>query len=177
LLILQGAITELIEIQGHHLHSNRHNSDQFVVRYYDSSVSRSMQKVSPRTMMKRGMELSQYKYAFVEYFQEQVGHLAFDVESDDYSVAIQRLHISVVPETLPCRTHERHAVEGYLREGISFSRKSPLYICGMPGTGKTATVLSCINSLRTEVENNTLPDFTFIEINCLRLKSPADACE
>ena len=45
------------------------------------------------------------------------------------------------------------------------------------GTGKTATVLASINKLRSEVAAGTLPDFAFIEINCLRLKGPTDACE
>lgn len=45
------------------------------------------------------------------------------------------------------------------------------------GTGKTATLLSVINNLRKEVEVGTLDNFSFIEINCLRLKSPADACK
>lgn len=44
------------------------------------------------------------------------------------------------------------------------------------GTGKTATVLATINALRKDVTAGNLPDFSFIEINCLRLKSPADAC-
>lgn len=45
------------------------------------------------------------------------------------------------------------------------------------GTGKTATVLATINALRKEVAAGQLPDFSFIEINCLRLKSPSDACK
>ncbi len=45
------------------------------------------------------------------------------------------------------------------------------------GTGKTATVLATINALRKDVTAGKLPDFSFIEINCLRLKSPADACK
>jgi Cdc6-like AAA superfamily ATPase len=45
------------------------------------------------------------------------------------------------------------------------------------GTGKTATVLASVNQLRREVEAGTLPEFSFIEINCLRLKSPLDACK
>jgi Cdc6-like AAA superfamily ATPase len=45
------------------------------------------------------------------------------------------------------------------------------------GTGKTATVLASINQLRTEVAAGKLNEFSFIEINCLRLKSPYDACK
>ena len=38
-------------------------------------------------------------------------------------------------------------------------------------------MLATINALRKEVQSGLVPDFAFIEINCLRLKSPADACK
>jgi hypothetical protein len=47
----------------------------------------------------------------------------------------------------------------------------------LAGTGKTATVVASINALRKEVAAGTLPDFSYIEINCLHLKSPMDACK
>ncbi len=135
-----------------------------------------MQKILPLTMFKRGMEHSQYKYAYVEYVRDQTNPKE-GLENDVYSIAIQRLHISVIPETLPCRQNERNEIEEYIRDGLKRGKKSPLYICGMPGTGKTATVLASVNNLRKQAEVGTLPEFSFIEINCLRLKSPSDACK
>ena len=58
-----------------------------------------------------------------------------------------------------------------------FSFLSFFSLIFLSGTGKTATVLATINALRKDVTAGKLPDFSFIEINCLRLKSPADACE
>jgi hypothetical protein len=52
-----------------------------------------------------------------------------------------------------------------------------LSILFFAGTGKTATVLASINQLRSEVAAGKLNEFSFIEINCLRLKSPHDACK
>ena len=43
------------------------------------------------------------------------------------------------------------------------------------GTGKTATVLASIKSLVEEARNKLIPDFLFIEINCLRISQPAEA--
>ena len=43
------------------------------------------------------------------------------------------------------------------------------------GTGKTATVLASIRSLVEEARNGTIPDFLFVEINCLRISQPAEA--
>jgi Tfp pilus assembly pilus retraction ATPase PilT len=149
------------------------SSDHFICRYYDTSESKSVQKVSVNSMLKRGMELSHYQQAYENYLSSEVQLL-----NDDFSIAIQRLQISVIPDQLPCREMERARIDNYLKEVIvSNKAKPPLYICGMPGTGKTATVLSCINSLRKEAENRQIPEFDFIEINCLRLKAPVDACK
>lgn len=43
-----------------------------------------------------------------------------------------------------------------------------MYISGVPGTGKTATVTTVIRKL----EQETLKDFTYININGMRLTEP-----
>ena len=164
-------MTEVITIKGVGRNPQL-SSDYYVCRYFHSNNSRAIQKVPLAKLFQRGMEYSNYKFAYVEYLKEQG-----DGVEDDYMIAMQRLHISVIPDSLPCRQNERTFIENYLRDGIKSRKTSPLYICGMPGTGKTATVLSCINNLRKEVEDGTLENFSFIEINCLRLKSPADSCK
>ena len=50
-----------------------------------------------------------------------------------------------------------------------------LYVSGVPGTGKTATVLETMRSLRRKAEAGHLPAFKFVEINSLRLPSPQHA--
>jgi len=50
-----------------------------------------------------------------------------------------------------------------------------LYVSGVPGTGKTATVLETIRSLRRKTEAGQLPAFQFVDINSLRLPSPQHA--
>ena len=49
---------------------------------------------------------------------------------------------------------------------------SCLYVSGVPGTGKTATVRQVVAELRGRVREGDLPNFTFVEINSLRLASP-----
>lgn len=53
-----------------------------------------------------------------------------------------RLHLSKVPEKLPCRDIESREIEKFIREVIDPKRgeSSAMYISGVPGTGKTATV-------------------------------------
>ncbi len=50
-----------------------------------------------------------------------------------------------------------------------------MYISGMPGTGKTATVLEVIRDLTTQQRAGSLPYFQFVEINAMKIKTPEDA--
>jgi hypothetical protein len=146
----------------------------YIIRFFDSKENNSFLSVSVSGLFKRGMDLSQYKEVYESFLTSNDGNLPFD----DFSLAIQRLQISVIPDELPCRNKEREEIENHIRDVLVYHRtKPPLYICGLPGTGKTATVLSCINRLRKEAENGNLPEFDFLEINCLRLKHPNDACK
>lgn len=48
-----------------------------------------------------------------------------------------------------------------------------MYISGVPGTGKTATVHEVIRSIQEAQDD--LPEFTFVEINGMKLTEPAQA--
>ncbi|RDX81697.1 Origin of replication complex subunit 1A, partial [Mucuna pruriens] len=47
-----------------------------------------------------------------------------------------------------------------------------LYIHGVPGTGKTMSVLSVMRSLKSEVDAGNIKPYSFVEINGLKLASP-----
>ena len=50
-----------------------------------------------------------------------------------------------------------------------------MYISGVPGTGKTATVREVARYLHEAEEDGSLPHFTFVEINGMRLTEPRQA--
>ena len=50
-----------------------------------------------------------------------------------------------------------------------------LYVSGVPGTGKTASVLEVMAGAKARVKAGSLPGFQFVEINVLRLPSPHHA--
>lgn len=50
-----------------------------------------------------------------------------------------------------------------------------MYISGVPGTGKTATVREVAGYLQEAAEEGTLPEFRFVEINGMRLTEPRQA--
>ena len=50
-----------------------------------------------------------------------------------------------------------------------------LYISGVPGTGKTATVYEVMRYLNQAQLESSLPKFKFVEINGMRLTQPHQA--
>lgn len=47
-----------------------------------------------------------------------------------------------------------------------------MYISGVPGTGKTATVHEVIHCLQQAAQANDVPPFQYIEVNGMKLTEP-----
>ncbi|XP_063283268.1 origin recognition complex subunit 1 [Pelobates fuscus] len=87
-----------------------------------------------------------------------------------------RLHVSAVPESLPCREQEFQDVYSFVESKLMDGTGGCMYISGVPGTGKTATVHEVIRCLQRAVEEEeTLRPFQFIEINGMKLTDPHQA--
>lgn len=69
-----------------------------------------------------------------------------------YERARERLYLSYVPDSLPCREDEFAQIYEHLESLIIEGSGSCTYISGVPGTGKTATVLSVMNILQRQME-------------------------
>lgn len=123
-------MSEVIDIKGTNP-NKRYISGFFICKYMVGEHSSSLQKVVPHSMLQRGMEMSHYSYAYTTFLTMQNSN----IQSDPISEAIQRLHISVIPESLPCREDERLIVENYIRNSVlrTTATVRPVYICGMPG--------------------------------------------
>ncbi|KAL7273871.1 Origin recognition complex, subunit 1 [Rhizina undulata] len=92
--------------------------------------------------------------------------------STPYALARHRLHVSTLPATLPCRENEFTEVYTHLSSAITDGTGSCIYISGTPGTGKTATVREVISQLQSLVAAEELDDFTFVEINGMKITDP-----
>ena len=111
--------------------------------------------------------------------------------STNFHVARNKLHTSTVPENLPCREKEYEEIYKFLRSHIEEQISGCMYISGVPGTGKTATVYDVVRALqgefvcddytghsdrkkraRKKLAASVERRFTFIEINGLRLTEP-----
>ncbi|XP_066599778.1 origin recognition complex subunit 1 [Prorops nasuta] len=86
-----------------------------------------------------------------------------------------RLHVSAIPKSLPCREEEFNQIFTFLKGKLLDNNGGCIYISGVPGTGKTATVNEVIKCLNKLVTKGTLQQFKFIEINGMKLTEPRQA--
>ncbi|KAI9208494.1 P-loop containing nucleoside triphosphate hydrolase protein [Polychytrium aggregatum] len=99
------------------------------------------------------------------------------VETDTSVVgkARQLLHPSAVPNSLPCRESEFAQIQAYVQDALESASGTCIYISGVPGTGKTATVNSVMKTLQEMARNKETPNFNFVEINGMKLTEPSQA--
>lgn len=102
-------------------------------------------------------------------------NVGVSADSTPYALARERLHVSAVPDSLPCREDEFMDIMGYIESAIHEATGTCVYISGVPGTGKTATVLEVIRHLQQQAEDKTIPPFDFVEINGMKLTDPNQA--
>jgi origin recognition complex subunit 1 len=88
-----------------------------------------------------------------------------------FSKAQEQLQLSFVPDVLPCREAQLDKLYGFLRTAIVKQQSDAIYISGVPGTGKTASVLCTVSRLRKTAD---LPPFLFVELNGLKVGSPTE---
>ncbi|XP_074953721.1 origin recognition complex subunit 1 [Phalacrocorax aristotelis] len=86
-----------------------------------------------------------------------------------------RLHVSAIPESLPCREEEFQDIYNFVESKLIDGTGGCMYISGVPGTGKTATVHEVIRCLQQAAENDDLPSFQCVEINGMKLTDPHQA--
>merc|ERR1712071_324222 len=84
----------------------------------------------------------------------------------------RRLHVSAVPQTLPCREDEFHYLFSFVEGTLADASGGCMYVSGVPGTGKTATVNEVVRMLRESQSEGDLPDFKLIQVNGMKLTAP-----
>lgn len=96
-------------------------------------------------------------------------------EAEQYAATALALQLTSPPARLPCREMEREFIRGgierYLKSG---GHGSVLYLCGMPGTGKTALVTEVVHDLIAKAKSVRQTPFRFISINGMKLANPLD---
>ncbi|KAF8802447.1 P-loop containing nucleoside triphosphate hydrolase protein [Phlegmacium glaucopus] len=133
-------------------------------------ISRQKASSSPR---KRKIEPS-FGISFSSQsltFKTSMAHLP----KDPWLRAMHALHVGSRPDSLPCRGEEFHKVLRCVSELLEEGSGGCVYISGVPGTGKTATVHTVVKELKRMAENNEINPFSYVEINGLKIAEPAAA--
>ncbi|KAI4467696.1 cell division control protein 6-related [Holotrichia oblita] len=82
-----------------------------------------------------------------------------------------KLHVSYLPDLLPCRGKEYENIFNFLEGKLLDGCGGCMYISGVPGTGKTATVTDVLRKLEEKCRK-TIPDFQSVSINGMKLSEP-----
>ncbi|EEB08756.1 origin recognition complex subunit Orc1 [Schizosaccharomyces japonicus yFS275] len=85
------------------------------------------------------------------------------------------LHVSAIPNSLEGRDKEFTTIFSSIESALEEGTGACLYISGTPGTGKTATVHEVIWSLQDMATKNQITDFTFCEINGMKVTTATQA--
>ncbi|EAU91735.2 replication control protein 1 [Coprinopsis cinerea okayama7 len=94
---------------------------------------------------------------------------------DPWRRAMHVLHVGNRPDALPCREDEYARVLQCVGDLLEEGSGGCVYISGVPGTGKTATVHTVVRELKRMAEANEINPFTYVEINGLRIPEPSVA--
>ncbi|KAL3818134.1 hypothetical protein ACJIZ3_004039 [Penstemon smallii] len=92
----------------------------------------------------------------------------------DLEKAKSALLLATFPKSPPCRNKEMDEITTFIKSAICDEQclGRCLFICGVPGTGKTMSVLSVMRNLKSEVDKGSIRPYCFVKINGLKLASP-----
>ncbi|KAK9029448.1 hypothetical protein V6N11_026565 [Hibiscus sabdariffa] len=84
------------------------------------------------------------------------------------------LLLATLPKSLPCRNKEMEEITTFIKGVICDDQclGRCLYIHGVPGTGKTMSVLTVMKNIKSEVDAGSIRPYCFVEVNGLKLASP-----
>ena len=104
--------------------------------------------------------------------QDEALKNAFTEKTYQLQKIAQSLETSAIPENLICREEQFEQLYNFCYDGISSESSAVIYVAGVPGTGKTATMRKVIQSLDDLVELGKLKEFDTAHVNAMTLASP-----
>lgn len=90
-----------------------------------------------------------------------------------FQQAAKVLQLSYMPAQLPCRETQREQIAAFLETAVRGGGLGrALYVAGMPGTGKTATITEVLHELLARRDAGQLPVFDTLQVNAMKLLHP-----
>ena len=90
------------------------------------------------------------KKSIVDVYEEEKEEESEQEEDEESIKSFSELRL----EYLPCRKEEQDIIYNYIKKGLQTNGNyNSLYLAGMPGTGKTASVKTIINILESELKD------------------------
>ena len=89
-----------------------------------------------------------------------------------YEQARLKLHVANTPDCLPCREKQFSDIYNFIETNLRNHTGGCMYVCGVPGTGKTLTVRQVVLCLKESVRDAVLPAFKYIEVNAFQVTEP-----
>ncbi|MCP9258105.1 Origin recognition complex subunit 1 [Dirofilaria immitis] len=137
---------------------SRPDSDYKINSNFNSGKNRKIKKKS----------ISNTIQSVISNIYPKISFSAQRVES--LEAVYHRLHTSEIPERLPCREVEFELICTFIKECIANDAISQaMYISGVPGTGKTATVMQAVRHLKA---SENFSAFDFVMVNAMELSNP-----
>ena len=88
-----------------------------------------------------------------------------------------QLHVSYIPRALPCREREFDDILNFLETKLSENYGGCMYISGVPGTGKTATVTEVIKKLQGAYSNLVVFSLGYVFLTSCYFVFTAQLCK
>ena len=144
---------------------NSNEEDSVLLGSEDNNLSENSNEIElefqkNKKKVKKAKEQEMKKKERREY-QEQV-----DIVEDIFE---EEVFNNIILD-LPCRASEQSSIENYIKKGLDTNGcYSSLYLSGMPGTGKTASVLASIKKLTQLSKRKQLKEFDCLLINGMKV--------
>ncbi|KAF7824251.1 origin of replication complex subunit 1A-like [Senna tora] len=143
------------------------------VEYEDENIKNSQCHSSATHALAANLRKGQF-FGLQKIGTKKIPQFVRTHKQTDLERAKAMLLLASLPKFLPCRNKEMEEITSFIKGAICDDQclGRCLYIHGVPGTGKTMSVLSVMKNLRSEVDAGTIRPYCFVEINGLKLASP-----
>ncbi|KAF5447808.1 hypothetical protein F2P56_033330 [Juglans regia] len=143
------------------------------IEYEEENLKNLLNKLSPPHVLAANSRKGQF-FGLQKIGTKKIPEHVRCHKQTELERAKATLLLASLPKSLPCRNKEMEEITTFIKGAICDDQclGRCLYIHGVPGTGKTMSVLAVMRSLRSEVDAGSVRPYCFVDINGLKLPSP-----